>query len=114
MHEAVCAPEGRGYVLLREDAARSKEAHGKAVVQGWMDCRARANGAHSRWSCVASVDVATGRPIDALQVCTQSCDIARRAPELLVQFRVVGKACPCVALSNNTEHAFRGCVTGCA
>ena len=68
MHEAVCALEGRGYVLLRKDAVRSKDAREKAVVQGWMDCRARANGAHSRWRCVASVDVATGRPIDALQV----------------------------------------------
>ena len=53
---------------LMEDAARCKEAHGKAVAQRWMDCRARAYGAYTRWRYVASVEVAIGRRIDALQV----------------------------------------------
>ncbi|CDI82364.1 hypothetical protein EAH_00066140 [Eimeria acervulina] len=65
---AICALEGREYALLKVDGVLSKEAQEKAVAQHWMDCRARANSAHSRWRYVASVDVATGRRINALQV----------------------------------------------
>lgn len=68
MHQAICALDGIECVLLMEDAVRSKDAREKAPVQRCMDCRAVANGAHSRWCCVASVDVAIGRRIDALQV----------------------------------------------
>ena len=68
MRQAICALEGRECVLLRAYAARSKDAHGKAVAQRWMDCRARAYGAYTRWRYVASVEVAIGRRIDALQV----------------------------------------------
>ena len=68
MHQAVCALDGLGCVLLMGDAARSKDAREKAAVQGRLGCRARAYGAHSRWRYAASVEVATCRRIDSLQV----------------------------------------------